>query len=65
MKGSLCTQEGIRCLSFCALLLFTACAAVAAQSKDVVTYHNNLSRTGLNSGERILTTNTVRAPTFG
>jgi outer membrane protein assembly factor BamB len=65
MKDSLCPQAGIRCLSFCALLLLTACAAVTAQSKDVVTYHNNLSRTGLNSGETILTPGTVNSSTFG
>ena len=47
------------------LVLFAACAVVTAQTKDVVTYHNNLARTGLNPRETVLTTSSVKSSTFG
>ena len=65
MLNSLRKQEGVTSLSLCALILFTACAPVSAQTKDVVTYHNDLHRSGLNSHEAILTTANVKSSTFG
>jgi len=64
MTNSLRKQGSVR-LSFCGLILLTACAAVTAQTKDVVTYHNDLRRSGLNSKEAILTTSNVKSSTFG
>ncbi len=43
------------------LLTFTACAF----SQDVLTYHNNNSRTGLNSSETTLTLSNVNSASFG
>jgi hypothetical protein len=39
--------------------------ASAAQAQDVLTYHNNNARTGLNSKETILTTTNVNSSSFG
>ena len=39
--------------------------ATSASTVDVVTYHNDAMRTGLNSGETILTPNNVNSATFG
>jgi hypothetical protein len=64
MENSL-RQQGFVRLSFYGLILFTASAAVTAQTKDVVTYHNDLRRSGLNSKEAILTTSNVKSSTFG
>ena len=65
MKNSLRTQKRVRGLSFFGLLVLTTCAVVTAQTKDMVTYHNNVARTGLNSGETILTPSNVKSATFG
>jgi outer membrane protein assembly factor BamB len=64
MANSLRKRGFVR-LSFCGLILFAACAAGTAQTKDVVTYHNDLRRSGLNSKEAILTTRNVKSSTFG
>ena len=48
------------------LLLAMLCAlASPAHSQDVLTYHNNNSRTGLNPKETILTLTNVTSATFG
>jgi len=39
--------------------------AVSCLAQDVLTYHNNNARTGVNSKETILTTGNVNAATFG
>jgi outer membrane protein assembly factor BamB len=57
-------QAWFRFLSFCSLILFAVCAATAPAS-DVVTYHNDTSRTGLNPQETILTTSNVKSSIFG
>ena len=64
MKNSLPKQGFVRLL-FCASILFTTCASIIAQTKDVVTYHNDLRRSGLNSHETILTTANVKSSAFG
>jgi hypothetical protein len=46
-------------------LCFLLIAAGMAISQDVLTYHNNNSRTGLNSAETILTLSNVNSTDFG
>jgi hypothetical protein len=50
-------------LPFSLLIAVLACAS--ALSQDVLTYHNNLSRTGLDPGETILTPANVNSAQFG
>ena len=50
-----------RSLSFLTLLLYGS----ACFGQDVLTYHNNNARTGLNARETILTTSNVNVATFG
>jgi outer membrane protein assembly factor BamB len=47
------------------LTCFLACAASSAFSQDVLTYHNNNTRTGLNSLETTLTPANVNSASFG
>jgi outer membrane protein assembly factor BamB len=47
------------------LICFTLFAALASSATDVVTYHNNIARTGLNPQEIILTTSNVNSSSFG
>ena len=47
------------------LLLGAILTALAAQSQDVLTYHNNNARTGLNSKETTLTLTNVNSANFG
>lgn len=47
------------------LICFALFAALASSATDVVTYHNNIARTGQNSQETILTTGNVSASNFG
>ncbi len=48
-----------------AVLLFAALSAPAVHSQDVLTYHNNNSRTGFDSQETTLTLANVNSTTFG
>jgi hypothetical protein len=50
--------------AFILLILFCAAAALSF-SQDVLTYHNNNSRSGLNNKETILTTAKVNSASFG
>ena len=45
--------------------IFLVSSVACAFSQDVLTYHNNNSRTGLNSSETTLTLNNVNAASFG
>lgn len=49
------------------LLLLAICCAFAplSHSQDVLTYHNNNARSGLNNNEKILTQTNVTSATFG
>jgi hypothetical protein len=47
------------------LMCFTLFAVLASSATDVVTYHNNIARTGQNPQEIILTTGNVKASSFG
>jgi hypothetical protein len=48
-----------------ALCVLSAPNMISAGSADVVTYHNDVARTGQNLAETILTPSTVNATTFG
>src|SRR6195256_6888729 len=50
-------------ITFLILLIFLGTSLASAQ--DVLTYHNNVARTGLDSKETILTTANVNATSFG
>lgn len=52
-------------LSHTAQVVVTVNAAVKAPRVDVVTYHNDIARTGLNANESILTTANVNSSKFG
>jgi hypothetical protein len=45
--------------------LFAACLVPAAFSQNVLTYHNNNARTGLNAAETTLTLSNVNSASFG
>ena len=47
------------------LMCFGLCVALASSATDVVTYHNDMARTGQNLKETILTTTNVKASLFG
>jgi PQQ enzyme repeat len=49
----------------CAIFFLYAISCASAYSQDVLTYHNNNSRTGLNSVETILTPANVNMANFG
>jgi hypothetical protein len=49
---------------FC-LLCFIVCTALLSSATDVVTYHNDIARTGHNLEETILTTGNVNSSSFG
>jgi len=51
--------------SFFSLLIFVLGAIVSGGATDVVTYHNDNSRSGLNAQETILTTANVNSSSFG
>jgi len=47
------------------LIWFIFCAALMSSATDVVTYHNDIARTGQNLQETILTTGNVKSSRFG
>jgi hypothetical protein len=53
------------CRRLVPLICFTLFAVLASSATDVVTYHNNIARTGQNPHEVILTTSNVNASSFG
>ncbi len=52
-------------LSHTAAVALSVNAALAGSSMDVVTYHDDIARTGLNANESILTTGNVNSSKFG
>src|SRR3984957_3398791 len=54
-----------RSLTILLSLAFLSALAVPAQSQDVLTYHNNNARNGLDSNETTLTLANVKSATFG
>src|SRR5271156_1929158 len=53
------------CRRLVRLICFTLFAVLVSSATDVVTYHNNIARTGQNPHEVILTTSNVNASSFG
>jgi hypothetical protein len=53
------------CRRLIRLICFTLLAVMASSATDVVTYHNNIARTGQNPQEVILTTSNVNSSSFG
>jgi outer membrane protein assembly factor BamB len=47
------------------LICFSLCTGLASSATDVVTYHNDIARTGQNLQETILTTGNVHSSSFG
>ena len=47
------------------LICFSLCVALVSSATDVVTYHNDIARTGQNLQETILTTGNVKSSLFG
>jgi outer membrane protein assembly factor BamB len=47
------------------LICFSLCVALASSATDVVTYHNDIGRTGQNLQETILTPGNVKSSLFG
>ena len=54
-----------RALSVLVLFSLVCVGALPSFAQDVLTYHNNNSRTGLYNKETILTTSNVNAASFG
>ena len=52
-------------LSFISMCAMAIAAAPMTAQTNVLTYHNNAARTGLNSAETILTTSNVNSTSFG
>jgi hypothetical protein len=46
-------------------ICFSLCVALVSSATDVVTYHNDIARTGENLQETILTTGNVKSSLFG
>ena len=59
------TSPKVSALQFVVPALFAACLVPAALSQNVLTYHNNNARTGLNAAETALTLSNVNSASFG
>lgn len=58
-------RRGVACATVAAVCVATAPTINSTGGTDVVTYHNNIARTGQNLGETVLTPARVGASTFG
>ncbi len=59
------TSPKVSVLRFVVSSFFVACLVPAAFSQNVLTYHNNNARTGLNAAETTLTLSNVNSASFG
>ena len=59
------TSPKVSVLRFVLFSFFVACMVPAAFSQNVLTYHNNNARTGLNAAETTLTLSNVNSASFG
>jgi len=65
ISGTLLRRPRSACRRLVPLICFTLFAVVASSATDVVTYHNDIARTGQNLQEIILTTSNVNSSSFG
>ena len=65
ISGTLLRRPQSACRRLAPLICFTLFAVVASSATDVVTYHNDIARTGQNLQEIILTTSNVNSSSFG
>jgi hypothetical protein len=65
ISGTLLRRPQSACRRLFPLICFTLFAVVASSATDVVTYHNDIARTGQNLQEIILTTSNVNSSNFG
>jgi hypothetical protein len=65
ISGTLLRRPRSACRRLVPLICFTLFAVVASSATDVVTYHNDIARTGQNLQEIILTTSNVNSSNFG
>ena len=65
IPGTFLRRPRSACRRLAPLICFTLFAVVASSATDVVTYHNDIARTGQNLQEIILTTSNVNSSSFG
>ena len=65
ISGTLLRRPQSACRRLFPLICFNLFAVVASSATDVVTYHNDIARTGQNLQEIILTTSNVNSSSFG
>jgi|HubBroStandDraft_5_1064220.scaffolds.fasta_scaffold16929_3 hypothetical protein len=65
IPGTFLRRPRSACRRLVPLICFTLFAVVASSATDVVTYHNDIARTGQNLQEIILTTSNVNSSSFG
>jgi len=58
-------KDHLKCLRLCWFVCFSLCTALMSLAADVVTYHNDIARTGQNLNETVLTTGNVAPSSFG
>jgi hypothetical protein len=65
MKTSSCRPVVCKSTASACLVIFVLTVIASASATDVVTYHNDIARTGQNLSETTLTTSNVKSSSFG